>query len=220
MLNSTIIADAAIALADADGIDAVSMRRVGTALGVSAMAPYRHIADREDLVRRMVARVAETLPPLPDDPADWRETLHHLAMRTWRSFEEHPWLLGVAVSPGRLMDATSARDTELILSRLTAVGLDPQCAGDVFVGTAALVIGMARVMPPGMAAPEIDYAVDRVRGEPAPAADGLTARFRAEPLGGTRGRRIVESAVQIFLDGVEASLTTSRTAGHTRKEQQ
>lgn len=86
-LSASAIADAAIELADAEGVGAVSMRRVGAALGVSGMALYRHVGDREDLVRRMVARVAGTLPPVPDREVGWRETLRHLATTEWMAFE-------------------------------------------------------------------------------------------------------------------------------------
>lgn len=216
-LEASAIAEAAIALADAEGVAAVSMRRVGAALGVSGMALYRHVGDREDLVRRMVARVAAALPHVPAGEVGWRETLHHLATTEWAAFERHRWLVDVAVSPTRLVDATSARQTETVLARLVAAGCTPEHAGDVFLGTAALVIGIARVTlgpssdpssdpaaGPQPARP-VEYAADPAGGGE-PAADTLTARFRSQPLDAARGRRLLDAALTTYLDGVSASL--------------
>jgi len=202
-LSVSTIADAAIALADAEGAGAVSMRRVGAALGVSGMALYRHVGDREDLVRRMVARVAGTLPPVPDGEAGWRETLRHLATTEWVAFERHRWLVDVAVSPTRLVDATSARGTETVLARLVAAGLSPERAGDVFLGTAALVIGIARVtLGPGGDRP-VEYAADDA-GDAPPGV--LATRFRDGPLDADRGRRLLDTALDAYLVGVAATI--------------
>ena len=220
-LDAGAIADAAIAIADAEGAAAVSMRRVGAALGVSGMALYRHVGDREDLVRRMVARVADELPHVPAYEAGWRETLHHLATTEWTAFERHRWLVDVAVSPSGLVDATSAPETETVLARLVAAGCSPRRAGDLFLGTAALVIGIARVAlgpsseasvgPTSGRTPDtapsrpVEYAADDAGGR-APAADTLTARFRSEPFDAARGRRLLEAVLGSYLDGVAASL--------------
>lgn len=212
-LSASTIADAAIELADAEGVGAVSMRRVGAALGVSGMALYRHVGDREDLVRRMVARVAGTLPPVPDGEVGWRETLRHLATTEWVAFERHRWLVDVAVSPTRLVDATSARGTETVLTRLVAAGLSPERAGDVFLGTAALVVGIARVtLGPGGDRP-VEYAADDaddaddLADDAADAPPGvLAARFRDSPLDADRGRRLLDTALDAYLVGVAATL--------------
>ena len=212
-LGASAIADAAIALADAEGVEAVSMRRVGAALGVSGMALYRHVGDRDDLVHRMVARIAVELPHVPAGEVGWRETLEHLATTEWTAFERHRWLVDVAVSPSRLVDATSAPETETVLARLVAAGCPPDRAGDVFLGTAALVIGIARVTlgPPSGTAPgtgasrPVEYAADHPGGG-APVEETLTARFRGEPFDAGRGRRLLEVALGSYLDGVAHSL--------------
>jgi AcrR family transcriptional regulator len=204
-LDAASIADAAIALVDAHGVDALSMRRVGAELGVSGMALYRHVSDRDDLLRRMVARIATELPPVSAADADWRETLHRLGMTAWAAFERHPWLIDLAVSPTRLVDATSTVGTETVLRRLMDAGCPPERAGEIFVAVAALPIGIARVTLARTAERGVDYAD---AAEPGP----LTTAFRARPFDAARGRRLLETALDALLDGVAASLTRASGA--------
>src|SRR5215218_11222265 len=70
-LNRQRILQAAIELADREGIDSLSMRRLGGELGVEAMALYRHVANKEELLDGMVDLViSEIDPPAAGD--DWR----------------------------------------------------------------------------------------------------------------------------------------------------
>jgi AcrR family transcriptional regulator len=87
------IVAAAVRIADAEGVEAVSMRRLAEELGVATMTPYTHVAGKDellDLMRDVVA--AEILIPEPL-PEDWREALGSIAHRTKDAFEAHPWVL-------------------------------------------------------------------------------------------------------------------------------
>ncbi|MDT7796678.1 MAG: hypothetical protein QOI78_111 [Actinomycetota bacterium] len=86
---------AAIALADAEGRGALSMRRLAAELGVGPMALYRHVPDKEELVRLMAdtALGAEELPE--PGPAEWRPRLELAARTQWRAYRRHPWLAPV-----------------------------------------------------------------------------------------------------------------------------
>lgn len=86
------IVDAAVAVADAEGLAAVSMRRVATELGAAPMALYRHVADKDDLLLHMMDAVMADWR-MPDTPlAGWRERLELAARTLWRLFRAHPWL--------------------------------------------------------------------------------------------------------------------------------
>ena len=68
------IAEAAVAIADTEGLDAVTMRRLATALGVAPMAAYRYVSGKDELIELMVDFVYGQLPL--DTPADgWREAI-------------------------------------------------------------------------------------------------------------------------------------------------
>ena len=62
--------DTAIRLLDAEGVEALTMRRLASELGVSAMAPYRHVGSKDELLMVLVDRLAARLvyPPRPPDP--------------------------------------------------------------------------------------------------------------------------------------------------------
>jgi AcrR family transcriptional regulator len=81
---------AALTLADEHGIEAVSMRRLGTALGVEAMSLYKHVEDKEAILDGIADLVmAEVTPPDPTLP--WREAIRRSAVSTHAALLRHPW---------------------------------------------------------------------------------------------------------------------------------
>lgn len=88
------IAAAALRLADEEGIDAVSMRRVAAALGAGTMTLYHYVPTKDDLFALMDdAIMAEVLVPADELPADWRGALRMIAMRSHAAFDNHPWAI-------------------------------------------------------------------------------------------------------------------------------
>ena len=86
------IAAAALAIADAEGFDAVSIRRVAARLGAGTMSLYRYISAKSDLVALMDdAIMAESLVPDGELPGDWREALAMIARATRAALLRHPW---------------------------------------------------------------------------------------------------------------------------------
>jgi AcrR family transcriptional regulator len=91
-LTHTQIAQAAIAIADAEGMEAVSMRRVAAALGVGAMSLYRYVASRDDVVELMVDAAMGELSVAGAEPGDWRAVLTAMAHALRGLIHRHPWL--------------------------------------------------------------------------------------------------------------------------------
>jgi AcrR family transcriptional regulator len=88
------IAAAALAIADAEGFEAVSMRRIAAELGAGTMSLYRYISAKGDLVALMDdALMAESLVPDGELPPDWREALTLIARRTRAAHLRHPWAI-------------------------------------------------------------------------------------------------------------------------------
>ncbi|RZQ60840.1 TetR/AcrR family transcriptional regulator C-terminal domain-containing protein [Amycolatopsis suaedae] len=114
---------AAIAIADAEGLEAVSMRRVAAALGVGPMSLYRHVAGKDELVTRMVDEAFAGID-LPDDgPEGWRAKLELVARAQWRLCRRHVWL-SKAVSFTRPLPAPNMMAcTEWTLRALGGLGL-------------------------------------------------------------------------------------------------
>ena len=91
------IVEAALDLADGEGIAAVSMARVGDALDCTAMALYRHIGSKEELLTLLVDRVAADAPALPEG-LGWREGLAAWTRVQIDGVLAHPWLLDLPLA--------------------------------------------------------------------------------------------------------------------------
>lgn len=89
------IAETALAIADAEGFEAVSMRRVASQLGAGTMTLYHYVRNKDELIALVDdALMAELLVPDDELPSDWREALRTIARRTHGVFLRHPWAFG------------------------------------------------------------------------------------------------------------------------------
>jgi len=89
-LSRERVLEAAVSLADAGGIESLSMRKLGEELGVEAMSLYTHVANKEDLLDGMTDAVfAEIELPSGDD--DWRTAMRQRAISTHAVLARHPW---------------------------------------------------------------------------------------------------------------------------------
>lgn len=96
-LNVEKVVAAAVGLADAEGLEAVSMARVAKALGFTTMSLYRHVRSKEELLVLMLDRVMVMPPARPYE--DWREGLAGWAWDLLRMVREHPWVNYVRIAP-------------------------------------------------------------------------------------------------------------------------
>ncbi|GAB2838357.1 TetR/AcrR family transcriptional regulator [Actinocorallia aurea] len=132
------IVAAALELADTEGLDAVSMRRVAEQLGVGAMSLYRHVPGKDDLTALMVDAVHAEAYGDDVEAASrrdgWREALRHVAARNWDLYLRHPWLLDVH-APRPNLGPHTARKYEAELRALDGIGLS-----DVEMDTALTLV--------------------------------------------------------------------------------
>ncbi|MBQ1046063.1 MULTISPECIES: TetR/AcrR family transcriptional regulator [unclassified Micromonospora] len=87
------IVRAAVEIADAEGIDALTMRRVSEALGVGTMSVYTYVPGKAELLDVMVDAVLGDLPRPADVPGGWRGRLERIARDNLALYRSHPWLL-------------------------------------------------------------------------------------------------------------------------------
>ena len=81
---------AAVALADREGIDAVSMRRLGTEVGIEAMSLYTHVRGKDDLLDGMIELVIGEIP-IHRAGADWKDSLRTTILSARTVVLRHPW---------------------------------------------------------------------------------------------------------------------------------
>ncbi|MET9659941.1 TetR/AcrR family transcriptional regulator [Streptomyces sp. NPDC006510] len=143
-LTAGRITRAGIAIADAEGLEALSMRRVATELGASTMALYRHVASKDELVALMV-EAALTGTPLPDTPPrDWRHGLERAAHRDWELYHRHPWILSKVLVTTRTHSSRAlAADSESTFAAFDGLGLEPADAFRYMFMFASYVQGVA-----------------------------------------------------------------------------
>ncbi|MER7573891.1 TetR/AcrR family transcriptional regulator [Streptomyces sp. NPDC126514] len=138
------IVEAAVRVADGEGLEAVSMRRVATELGTGTMSLYRYVPGKGELLDLMLDRVQRP----SENPADlgdgsWRSALEALGRATLDLYRRHPWLL--QVNQSRPLLGPSALDgMEKILARLKPMGLsDPETVSAIIM-IDGYVVGAAR----------------------------------------------------------------------------
>jgi AcrR family transcriptional regulator len=90
-LSRDRVVRAAVAVADAEGLGALSMRRIAADLGVATMSLYRHVASKDDLMLLMADAVFGEQPFPERPPAGWRERLETMARLMWSALRRHPW---------------------------------------------------------------------------------------------------------------------------------
>jgi AcrR family transcriptional regulator len=137
------VIEAAIAIADADGLEAVTIRAVAARLGAGAMSLYSYVPDKQALVYAMVERVSEELQVPPAPSGDWRADVRWFARQQRAIVHRHPWLIEALSHRQPLGPATLAY-LEYMLAVLEPTGLD---AGAILETTALLngfVVNLAR----------------------------------------------------------------------------
>jgi AcrR family transcriptional regulator len=139
-LSRELIVDAAIALADADGLTAVSLRKVAAVLDAGPMRLYGYLSTKDELLDLMVDTVyGEILPP---EPGDWRAALRSLAHQLRAAARRHPWFADLIGGRAGLGPNTLAH-MEGALAALDGLG-DIDTVLSVFNVVTAYAIGAIR----------------------------------------------------------------------------
>src|SRR3954451_22077833 len=128
-LNRDRILQVALELADDNGIEAVTMRKLGQLLGFEAMSLYNHVANKVDLFDGILDLVLdETEPPAPE--GDWDEAVRASAISIHAALRRHPWssslLMTGSIRPARL------RYMDSLLGRLRNAGFSAETTYAVY----------------------------------------------------------------------------------------
>ena len=134
-LSEDAVVDAALAILQSEGLEAVTMRRVASALDTGAASLYVYVSGREGLLQAMLDRVTATIELEPPDPSRWRAQLHSLLERMRQALLAHPGIAALTLEDPPTTEVVM-RLTENLLGILLAGGVAPQDAAwacDVFV---------------------------------------------------------------------------------------
>jgi TetR/AcrR family transcriptional regulator, tetracycline repressor protein len=140
-LSREKVLDAALALADAQGLGKLSMRKIAGELGVEAMSLYNHVKNKGDLLDGIAARVFESVP-LPDPALPWDERLRVLGNAAFAAFNEHPVVVrALAGEQANPLSPGTLPIIDAILGALMEAGLDEYHAGRAYRSLLGMVFG-------------------------------------------------------------------------------
>ncbi|HEU4425908.1 MAG TPA: TetR/AcrR family transcriptional regulator [Pilimelia sp.] len=211
------IVQAAIDIADAEGLAALSMRRVGDHLGAGTMSLYRYVPGKTELLALMLDAVVGEFPPA-ETTGGWRADLERAARNHWALYHRHPWTLQLPWNrpvPGPNMMA----DYEWSLRTVADLGLPEADVVGLVHAVVDYVRGAARTSVEAMEAHRRGMSDERFWSATGAFLDGVlqTGRYPAvsrimsaidEP---PYGDRIFEFGLQRVLDGIEAFIAARST---------
>ncbi|GGA59172.1 TetR/AcrR family transcriptional regulator [Pelagibacterium lentulum] len=201
-LTHGMIARAGIALADTEGLSAVSMQRISESLGVTKMALYRYVPSKIVLLALMTDEAMHMPHGIDLDPNDWRASLTRWAHGLADLLMQHGWVLEVTQGP-RPVGPTETLWLDRALACLEHARLD----GQARISTVAAIAGMVRgVVQQQLAAPsggeESSHFIEAIRdaarrGRKYPAlAAAISERS------GVR-RQALDHGLDLIFDGLE-----------------
>jgi AcrR family transcriptional regulator len=143
------VIEAALRIMDTEGLEAVTMRRVGRELGVEAMSLYHHVKDKEDILDGIVEQVMSEFDP-PASGGDWREDAR-IAAGGWREMlTRHPNVMTLMADRHKpLANPTSVRPMDTALGILRRAGLSPRDTAQAFQAFGGFIMGFV-MMEQGM----------------------------------------------------------------------
>ena len=124
------ILQAAISLADRDGIESLSMRKLGDELQVEAMSLYNHVRNKVDMLDGMVDVVFSEIE-LPSNGVDWRTAMRKRAVSARQALLRHPWAIGLMESRATPGPAT-LRHHDAVLASLRTAGFSVDLAAHAY----------------------------------------------------------------------------------------
>ncbi len=140
-LNRDQVLRAAVAFADANGIESLTMRKLGVELGIEAMSLYNHVANKVDLLDGMVDCVFAEIE-LPDQGTDWKTAARRRAISAREVLSRHRWATGLMesrTSPG----PATLRHHDAMLGLLRGAGFSIEMAAHAYSVMDSYIHGFA-----------------------------------------------------------------------------
>jgi AcrR family transcriptional regulator len=203
-LSRDRILEQAVQIADAEGVEALTMRRLADELGFEAMSLYRHVKNKDDVIDGIVDLVLAEFES-PAAPGEWDDAIRRSAISVNEALDRHPW--GTDVLMGRIRPARLAYMNEL-LGRLREAGFSADTTYTAYHALDAHIFGFAFWLASHTAVPP-DVAERIVREIPLDDYPYL-AEHRDQHL--TEGPHRDESAFEFGLDLILDGLRKLRTS--------
>ncbi|WP_143091575.1 TetR/AcrR family transcriptional regulator [Lentzea albida] len=142
-LSRTRVVEAAMKVADAEGVDALTMRRIAEMLGFTTMSLYRHVPGKSELLDLMVDAAWGETEHTPKGP--WRDGLEFFARQMWAMYRAHPWMLQLTTSR-RMPGPQAMTRLDAAFAVVSELGLAPEEIVAVVTAVSHFVDGVGRTM--------------------------------------------------------------------------
>jgi AcrR family transcriptional regulator len=196
------VAQAALELADADGLEALSMRALADRLGVGTMTLYGYVRNKDELLDALVdAAVADEPPPAE---GDWKQQLRDLVLHARRNLLRHPSLVELRVRRP-VLRPEALRFSEHALRVLREAGFDVREGTAAFRLLFTYTLGFAALSPAEATEADRRAASAALAALPPDEYPAL-AEARAEASLAMGGEEVFEYGLDRILDGLEARL--------------
>lgn len=202
---------AAVKLADTGGVEALSMRKLGQALGVEAMSLYNHVVNKDDVLNGMVDLVFGEIG-LPPTGTEWRSAMRQRAIAVRAGLARHPWAIGLMESR-RQPGPVTLRHHDAVLGSLRAAGFSLALAAHAYSVLDSYIYGFALTqmnLPFETGEQVVEVAESMLRQFPADEYPHLTELITQHALRpGYDYADEFEYGLDLVLDGLERDRDTS-----------
>ena len=219
-LSKDRVLRAAMDLADREGIEALSMRRLASELGVEAMSLYYYVKSKDDMLDGIVDLALGEVEP-PSSGSDWKSAVRRSAISYHDALRRHRWVTSVPTSGDA--SVPQLRYMDALLKRLREAGLAPELTHHAYHALDSHVVGsalwLARIPPKE----ELDaLARDVLSQLPSDEYPDLVLHIQQHLSGAAGAMKFFEFGLDLILEGIErrrdASPAASASRGSRRRQ--
>lgn len=214
-LNRERVLEAALTIADRDGLGSLTMRKLGEALGVEAMSVYNHVANKAELLDGLIDLVFAEIG-LPPTDRGWRQAMRDRAIAVRAALSRHRWAIGLMESRTAPGPAT-LRHHDAVIGCLRRGGFPIDVAAHAYAVLDSFIYGFAlqeRGLPfdtPEEAAQMAREMVEQFPADEYPHLAELTFQHVLQP--GYDFGDEYRFGLELILDGLEKALWTRQRGG-------
>jgi AcrR family transcriptional regulator len=208
-LDVDLIVRTAVSVADTEGLDKLSMQRVASELGCTAMALYRHVAGKDQLIAAM-SDAATGSPPASGSATAWRAEVESWVQALWGVYLSHPWMLQTK-TPSAPVGPNELAWFEALLTPLHRSGLERAELIPLATFVSSAVRDLARVateLDPAAAAAYGQILTERLSPDQFPTLCALVGTEGLDEEEDGDVTPIVRHGMQYLLDGIEARVAS------------
>lgn len=202
-LSRDRVVAAALALADAEGIEALSMRRLAGELGVEAMSLYHYFSGKDQILAAMLDAVYREIE-VPPIEGDWRHSMRVMAMTFHQALLRHRWACALLMTSVDISEPRM-RQMDAVLARLAGAGLSDTLVDHAYHTLDSYVVGFTLWKLPILAIADQlpDLAEQFIGRVPADEYPHLVAHIEYHMAPRSNQENAFEFGLNLILDGLE-----------------